>query len=411
MRHEGDVSASPIRLHLGWSDLAGRVISRLFWIAGACMAFSIALTAATLASVGGVDAVRELGPLKPLIWGIPALALPWFWQALVTRSAVLELGRDGLSLRVTHLARVLDWRQSTGHITLPWSAIRRARLTATRRWTGRPGKALLVLEGDSNRIVLRPFVWVDRARADHRLSFREAVLPSPGYSPERVMDAPLLWALQARGIRVAGFGPSRPAPSAAGDGDGSAFSRPRAPAARTGPSRDEAGRFRLRSHRGLTVQLGITALLLFVLLVDVLLSRFDALEALPLVPFMLTAVTGLLAVRFLGRGAPDPERWVVGGLTVAALIFAVAPALVWVNALTAGPRVLEYEARAPGVFASPDPAYPDLDLRDLNVPDYWAGYPPGSSHAFTLRRGIGGFAVLDRWPLLAATQRYYRERD
>jgi hypothetical protein len=118
-------------------------------------------------------------------------------------------------------------------------------------------------------------------------------------------------------------------------------------------------------------------------------AHYRPLEALPSLPFVAVTGAGALAVMALGRGAPRMERLVLGVLTVAALTAAVHPALLRVNALTATPQEVSYLATGAGRFEARDAGLPALDLSNEKVDEYWAQYPLGAEHPFTLLRGAG----------------------
>jgi hypothetical protein len=132
---------------------------------------------------------------------------------------------------------------------------------------------------------------------------------------------------------------------------------------------------------------------------------------LPSLPFVAVTGAGALAVMMLGRGAPRAERLVLGVLTVAALTAAVHPALLRVNALTATPQEVAYVATGAGRFEARDAGLPALDLSNEDVNEYWAQYPIGAEHPFTLLRGAGMFYQLDLAPLYARTRSFYAAQD
>jgi hypothetical protein len=313
----------------------------------------------------------------------PVAAVYWLGQ----RSARLQADRDGLRGEIPRWLGIGLFRQTAGRWRIPWSAIRRVRLIEPAPAPNpiqRLGGFRLVIETEHGQTWVSPFTWFDRRGGDHRLTLKEA-LRARRLDPDRlVWRAALLRLMRARGITV---------------------EREQAVARR--PTRG----FDLTTHRGLAVQL--VALFtggLYALAETFFLDRYRPLEPLPGWPFALVAGAATLAVLMLGRGAPVRERLVVGALTVAALVVAVRPAMLRLNALSATPRTLAYVASAPGRFTPPVDALPLIDLHGESLDAYWSRYPPGASHEFTLLRGAAGFYQLDTAPLYARTRRFYREQ-
>lgn len=113
----------------------------------------------------------------------------------------------------------------------------------------------------------------------------------------------------------------------------------------------------------------------------------------------------------LGRGAPGIERAAMTLITAAALIWAVYPALLRINAMTGEAEVVTYEARAVGVFEHPEDAYPPVDLRGLGISDYLEAHGAARPHRFRLIKGALGFYQLDLMALYARTSVFYRQRN
>jgi hypothetical protein len=130
----------------------------------------------------------------------------------------------------------------------------------------------------------------------------------------------------------------------------------------------------------------------------------------PVYPFLVAALPAAALANVLGRGAPATERFGVGALLVVATTAATYPAMLRVNAWTAEPRTLQYEAVTSGQFRPVDTNTPAIDLSGKSLPEYWAEYPEGTEHEFTLMRGDAGFYQLDLGPFHARTREFYRRR-
>lgn len=96
---------------------------------------------------------------------------------------------------------------------------------------------------------------------------------------------------------------------------------------------------------------------------------------------------------------------------VAALTAAIYPGILRYNAMTADPQQVQYRAVGEGQFESTIPGFPEIDLRKLNVPEYWSEYPEGSEHEFDLMRGNGGFYQVDLRPVFARTREFYSQSE
>lgn len=128
----------------------------------------------------------------------------------------------------------------------------------------------------------------------------------------------------------------------------------------------------------------------------------------------LIALVGSLvfAIAALGPGrAPARERTVVG------LLLAVTVAGLWyplsVRALSLfgdEPQTVSYIVDEPGRFVGLEPAYPAVDLRDLDIPEYWRTLRPGEAYSLELQRVGESRWVLRLGPLFDRTRAFFEER-
>ncbi len=343
------------------------------------------VAAAAQALRSALDREPDLGALLWLAAALLPLAIVFL---LAQRAATLRVDTEGLAARIPRWLGIGLFRQTAGEWRIAWHTIRRVRLVQPRS-TAKPVQQLggfrLVIETDHGETWLSPFLWFDRSGDDHRLRLAE-VIRSRRLDAARLLErAPLLRALQARGFEL----------------ETSAANVPR-----------RAPGFDLARHRGMAAQLvALFATGLYALLDTFFFGHYLPLEPLPTLPFALVAAAATVGVGILGRGAPAVERLAVGALTVAAVTWAVYPATLRLNALSATPVSVIYVATAPGRFHLPGAGVPAIDLTGHDVDAYWAQYPQGTLHEFTLLRGDGGFYQLDLSPLHARTRRFYQERE
>lgn len=321
----------------------------------------------------------------------------WALAVITPLAVVLTFGQRIARIHVTSLglrARIPRWLglgllgQTAGRWEVLWEAVRHVRLE--RPAGGLNGIKLLgwyrlVIETDMDEIRINPFSWFDGTGPDHRLRIGELFRPATVQAEQRVRDAPLIQAFEARGFQVE--------PAEAG-------------------WKPVGARFDLVRHRGMVGQLVVFFLAGLYALVDTYITgSYRALELLPSMPFIEAGVVAGLGAWLLGRGAPALERTVVGALTVIAVVAAVYPAILRLNAATAEPEIVAYRATAPGVFEALRAGYPAIDLTDIQADEYWAALPPGSFHEFTLMRGEAAFYQLDLLPLYARTKAFYESRS
>lgn len=388
----------PIEFRLGASLL--RRTSMLWALAIAFGLPLLLLLVAILVAVAGNVESQDIAEALASAWNSVDQDKSLGWQlrllAILVPLAALALMMQRVSyLRITpagieaHIPKWLGlglFGLSTGDWQVPWDSIRTVRLLAGKR-RGKPALDVagyrLIIETGRGQTRLSPFVWVLPDSPDHRLAFRELFRPRVFDAARVIERAPLVQALRARGIE---------------------FSQEEIASEKVPAGYD------LAKHPGMVAQLALLFVAgIYALLDTFFLGSFMALEPLPTGPFVIATVAGAIIAWASGRGAPARERWVVGVLMVAALTAAVYPSLLRFNALTAEPQELTYRAVDEGQFKSTTPGFPDIDLRKLNIPEYWAEYPEGSEHEFDLIHGAAGFHQVDLRPVYARTREHYSQ--
>ncbi len=199
----------------------------------------------------------------------------------------------------------------------------------------------------------------------------------------RIHQAPLMQLLRARGIEVADM---------------------------VDPVHQDREEFQLFSHKGL----GLQVLLLFLLggyfAVDqFMLAPYQALQAVPKLPFLLLAMPVLVLIVISGRGAPTLERSAVGGMLLVATLAAVYPAMLRYNALNAEIIHATYVASASGHYQAEGHSLPDIDMSHHRGEEYWQQFEPGSRHDFTVLRGRLGIYQLDMDQLNSNIRAWYEQ--
>lgn len=330
----------------------------------------------------------------------------WLLAGLLPLGALALIGHRLARIRVTpsgidgYLPRWLGmglFGETGGRWRVAWSEIRAVRMECPgppragglgRRMAALQGIKLarLVIETDRGAVRIRPFPWHVPGGEDHRLGLRELSLAGRVDARERLARAPLVQALAAQGHA------------------------PEWEEASSASTRVAAG-YDLARHRGMVGQLVVMGLAgLYTVADTFFLGQFHLLDPLPWWPFVAAGAVALLVIPPLGRGAPALERRTVAALTIAAIVAAVYPALLRINALTAQPEVVEYTATAPGQFEAPGER-PVIDLSEHGLEAYWAEVVgSGGQHRFTLLRGALGFRQLALGPLYERTRAFYRER-
>jgi len=284
--------------------------------------------------------------------------------------------------------------QTAGDWQVGWEEIRcvhvipprrKAKLRGRRGAAQRLGWYRLAVDTDRRTVRLNPFPWFVRGGPDHRLGLREISALGRADIEQALERTPLVQALRARGFEIV--------------------------EAEAGTSSAPDAGFDLARHPGMLALLAVLFAAGGYALVDIAFTgHYAPLGAIPWWPFLAVAVPAILLAEMLGRGAPRAERVAVGGLAVAALVVAVYPGMLRVNAATAEARVVEYVATAPGRFDPPIGSLPPIDLAQPKLEDYWAQYPSGSHHPFTLLLGAGGFYQLDLAPLYVRTRAFYERQ-
>lgn len=319
------------------------------------------------------------------------LALFGAAAVVLQRMSYLHVTPEGLQARIPRWSGKTLAHQTTGSWTLQWDDIRRVRLRTApdsiRSSIQKLNWYCLVLETDEGEIKLNPFGWVDPDARDHRLGLNEVLSWRKIDTGQRIRQAPLFPIIKEQGFAI--------------ESDEDEQRQP------TGPLFEG---YDLTRHKGMVTQLILLAGIGGYALIDMVVGRYQPLEMVPVYPFLVAALPAAALANVLGRGAPPMERFGVGALLVIAIVAATYPAMLRVNALTAEPRTLQYEAMTPGNFTPVNASTPAIDLSGRNLPEYWAEYPEGSQHEFTLMRGDAGFYQLNLAPFRARTREFYRQR-
>lgn len=353
---------------------------------------AIALVAAVCAGPERLGALMAEGLRQALekdpsiryaLWALAALTPLLAVFALGQRQARLGLGPAGLQAHIPRWLGVGLTRQTAGDWRIGWESIRQARLVlpaAGRNAAQVVARARLAISTERGETWLAPFIWTRAGGPDHRLGLGELLHPRRLDPLDLLARAPLVQVLRERGFPV----------------------QPDRTSGLGGPG------FDLARHGGMVTQLAVAAIAGVYTLADgFLLGPYQPLEPLPPAPFAVAATGAALAAVVLGRGAPRLERWAVGLLAVAAVGAAVYPATLRLNALTAEPEQVTYRAVAAGRFTAPGNLHPPVDLSGYDLDAYWAQYPPGAQHLFTVLSGVAGFRQLDLAPFYRRTRAFY----
>jgi hypothetical protein len=138
-----------------------------------------------------------------------------------------------------------------------------------------------------------------------------------------------------------------------------------------------------------------------------MLAPYQALQAVPKLPFLLLAIAGVVLIVISGRGAPKLERGAVGSMLLAAMLAAVYPAMLRYNALDADILNVTYEASSSSQYQALNQDLPDIDMRHHRGEEYWQQFKAGSLHEFIVMRGKGGFYQLHMTPLNRKIRAWY----
>jgi len=333
--------------------------------AAAVSAFNVSLS----------DRLLGVGLLAGLL-----LSCNMIWQQSRAR---LRVGVDGIQASMPGWLGWSLFRQTGGDWKLRWRDIEHARLEVP-KLSRRSSQGLrfyrLVITTAKDEIRINPYVWFNPHGADHRMGLRE-LFGTGKSNARRIHDAPLMELLRARGIEIEGMTPS---------------------------DAEYSQEFQLNSHIGLGLQVVILFLMGGYFAIDCFMLRpYQALEALPKLPFLLIGLVSVVLTFISGRGAPKLERSAVGIMLLAAILAAVYPASMRYNALDAEIIDATYEAKSEGLFQALNPNLPDIDMRRHRAEEYWQQYAAGSLHEFIVMRGKGGFYQLHLTPLNRNIRAWY----
>lgn len=114
----------------------------------------------------------------------------------------------------------------------------------------------------------------------------------------------------------------------------------------------------------------------------------------------------------IASAVPVKERTVVTLLLGALCGFLFHPLSVRLQSMT-GPEAeaVDYRMEAPGRFRPVDPGLPELELSDLEVPEYWDSLSSGDVHPFSLQRVAEDRFVLRLDSLFERTRAFYRSSE
>lgn len=325
---------------------------------------------------------------QAMLWMIAVLLPVGIAFLAAQRLAYLRVTPAGLEGYIPRWIQFGLLRQTTGRWNVRWDEVRSVRLvlrSEIRNAAQRLGFCRLVIETEKTEVRVAAFSWFDGAGHDHRLGLGEFFTFWNLDPARRLQSAPLIRAIEARGLEIE---------------NGTAGTEPAPPSG-----------FDLAQHKGMLAQIGLLFVAGLYALGDGLFVRaYLPLGSLPIVPFAVTGAVAAFAVSKLGRGAPAVERLAVGVLAVAACVAAAYPAMLRFNAATAEAEIVGYVSLGGGRFEAPYVRLPQIDLSGENVAEYWAQYPPGAEHEFTLLRGSAGFYQLEMTPLHERTRQFYAER-
>lgn len=153
----------------------------------------------------------------------------------------------------------------------------------------------------------------------------------------------------------------------------------------------------------LMVVLATAAVLHFTLLPPIRPLWSPHLAAVLLIGTLVFAASALLA-----RSAPVRERTIVALLLGGLVAGLWHPLSVRVQSMLGEQaETVIYHASESGRFRPADAAFPELDLSDLDIPEYWDSLTPGSSHPFELQPVGDGDYILHLDSLFERTRLFY----
>lgn len=114
---------------------------------------------------------------------------------------------------------------------------------------------------------------------------------------------------------------------------------------------------------------------------------------------------------WLSGSVPARERGVVAFLLALAVGGLWHPLTLRISAMFGpAPETVSYIVDEPGRFLPLEPTYPDVDLRDFEIPEYWASLEPGQSYPLVLQRAGEDRWILRLGPVFDRTRAFYEDR-
>ncbi len=335
--------------------------------------------------------------------GVVVLAMLLGRIVAMTRDAWLVVDSEGFRCSPPRQHGPRNWLRHEWQ--LPWSAIERAIVR-------RPGPGAhniqnwvhttLTLETTQGRHDMALLNWDP---ADDPLDRPGLMTWRPGRRLHELTEThPLVEHLTSRGIEVAFEG--------LGVRERLGLARP---AADRPAAADSEGPVDILAYKSLVIMLailgalGIAAAAHFTMLPPIRALWSPAYAALVLAGCVVFVLGALLP-----RSAPVRERTVIALLLGAAVGALAHPLTVRLQSMTGEePATVEYILETPGQFRPVNARHPTLNLRDLNIPEYWSSLAPGETHPFDLQPIAEGRSILHLDPLFERTRAYYEntERD
>lgn len=339
--------------------------------------------------------------LAGLVLGVVVLAMMMTRIAREAGEASLEIDAEGIRCRPHKHHGARSWTRRDWQV--PWSAIQRAVVY-------RPGRknhhiqswmmTTLALETDSGEYALGLLNWDPAGEA---LDRPDLTALRPGRKLFELTEShPLVELLTQKGVPV--------------DYPKSGVRAWRSLLKATKAARKSAegeGPVDLLAWPSLVIMLGLTAIIAVTAgLHFTVLPPIRALWPAGYAQALLVGSVVFAAGALLSAKAPARER------TVVALLLGVTVGVFWhpLNVRTqvmvrGETETVVYHAADPGQFRPVDTAYPQLDLADLDIPEYWNSLEPGGEHPFVLYRVGPERLVLSLDELFERTRAFYAALD
>lgn len=253
---------------------------------------------------------------------------------------------------------------------LVWSQIDRVELQVQSLGLGKRSYWLVVDPDGAKKRIDRPLGWeqvpeIPHSRADRINSRDEEAMR------KAILASPLVRALRQFGVQVVD---------------------------RPGLVRREGGfkGYDIAQDKGMTAAaVALIVLLLYFLGDTFFIWPYMALENVPVWPYLVVGSIGLWIGFELGKRAPRMERTLISILLAGACCAAWYPAMLRLDALTAGAddHVYHYTQVRLGYFKPPEADLPYIYFD--NDSSYWSSFRNGSTHEFHVIKGALGFYEVD----------------